>query len=370
MFKVEMLPAEFGDAIWIEYGPRGALSRVLIDCGTPSVFGAVRARIEQLPAHKRHFELLVVTHVDADHIGGTLGLLRASEDLGVTFGEIWFNGYVHLTRGGVVPQPDHDDILGPVQGETLTELIVGAGAGLWNKSTGGGAFVVPDEGPLPSFMLPGGMQLTLLSPTQAQLDRLKPVWEAACRKANIAPGAVTDQMLKDLEEDEESDEKDDILGPPDPETLAAVRFKSDTAKPNGSSIALLAEYDGRTIVLGADAYAGVLVHSLERMSDQGVALKVDAFKVSHHGSRGNTSLELVKRVRCKHWLVSSNGKQFKHPDLESIARIIHGSADGVSLHFNYLTDLNRMWQAPALQRRHGFQAHYPADADQGIVLSL
>ena len=38
MFRINLLPAEFGDAIWIEYGTAGTAHRILIDCGTSAVF--------------------------------------------------------------------------------------------------------------------------------------------------------------------------------------------------------------------------------------------------------------------------------------------------------------------------------------------
>jgi glyoxylase-like metal-dependent hydrolase (beta-lactamase superfamily II) len=37
----------------------------------------------------------VVSHIDADHIGGVIELLEDTA-LGVSFGDIWFNGYRHL----------------------------------------------------------------------------------------------------------------------------------------------------------------------------------------------------------------------------------------------------------------------------------
>ena len=167
MFRIDLLPAEYGDAIWIEYGRLRRRHRLLIDCGTSAVYPRLRERILALRESDRHFELLVITHVDVDHIGGALDLLRQQQELGVTFGEIWFNGYVHLTPGGVVPRPEAEDILGPLQGEALTELIVANGAAKWNAAVQGGALVVPESGPLQVLrQLPGGMKLTLLSPFQ------------------------------------------------------------------------------------------------------------------------------------------------------------------------------------------------------------
>jgi Metallo-beta-lactamase superfamily len=372
MFRIDVLAAEYGDALWIEYGHVSRPHRVLIDCGTSAVFPRIRDRLLTLPVQERHVELLVISHVDLDHIGGALDLLDARESLQVTFGEIWFNGFVHLTPGGVVPQQEAQDILGPLQGERLTELIVAAGASRWNQAAHGRALVVPERGILqPTVTLPGGMSLTLLSPRQEQLDRLRPVWDAACRKAGIVPGAATADEDARLGESAESAEPDDILGDPDIDALAAAPFKPDRAVANGSSIALLAEYGGNRALLAADAHASVIVDALSRLPGRGSQrLPMDAVKLSHHGSRGNTSADLVRALDCADWLVSSNGKQFRHPDKEAIARVIHESERPLRLHFNYRTEFNDAWASTALQRQHKYTALYPIYKDGGISLVL
>ena len=51
MFTIEMLHANEGDALWIEYGPDGGdVHRVLIDCGRKSAYREVRKRILALRA--------------------------------------------------------------------------------------------------------------------------------------------------------------------------------------------------------------------------------------------------------------------------------------------------------------------------------
>ncbi|MEF8756522.1 MAG: MBL fold metallo-hydrolase [Accumulibacter sp.] len=370
MYRIDLLPAEYGDAIWLEYGQGRRISRLLIDCGTAAVYPRIRERILALPEGQRHFELLLVTHVDLDHIGGALALLRDSASLGVSFGEIWFNGYMHLSPGGVVPAAA-DDTLGPLQGEELSDLIVAHGRQRWNAAVHGGALLVPKTGPLPQLSLPSGMRLTLLSPYQEQLDALRPAWEAACRKAGIVPGVATADDASRLEEDDAAPEEDDLLGDPDPEQLAARPYKADRARPNGSSIALLAEYGGRRALLTGDAFAEVLLASLARLPGNGGGrLAVDACKLSHHGSRGNTSSELVRALHCRDWLVSSNGKQFRHPDGEAIARVLRDGGGDVRLHFNYRSEFNEMWSSTALQRRYRYAATYPASEAGGVRLDL
>ncbi len=56
-------------------------------------------RLLELPREERKLELLVITHIDCDHIDGVIRLLR--EDLaahGIGFGDIWFNGTDQLNE--------------------------------------------------------------------------------------------------------------------------------------------------------------------------------------------------------------------------------------------------------------------------------
>lgn len=352
VLRIEVLPAEFGDSLWIEYGAARRPRRILVDCGTQAVYrDALRGRIEALAPRDRHFELFVVTHVDVDHIGGAVDLLAESRQLGVTFGDIWFNGYRHLAAGR----------RGALQGEDLTAHIEGM-ALPWNASFAGAAVVVPDQGALPGVELAGGMRLTVLSPTPAQLARLLPEWEKACRAAGLVPGAGR-RRLRHRVRALLSRAMESI------DALADRRFVSDSARPNGSSIALLAEYRGRRVVLAADALAPVLLTSLQRLAGRD-PLRVDAFKLPHHGSRNNTNIELVRAVVCPHWIVSTNGKLFQHPDRECIARVAKYGSRGKTIHFNYLTRFNEMWKARLLARRFDFTARYPAAGEQGIALDL
>jgi hypothetical protein len=122
-------------------------------------------------------------------------------------------------------------------------------------------------------------------------------------------------------------------------------------------------------VLGADAFAPVLLSSLSRLKRR-KPLHVDAFKLAHHGSRNNTNIELVRAVTCKHWIVSTNGKLFDHPDREAIARVIKYGTRGQSIHFNYRTEFNEMWSSRALSSKYGFTSHFPDTDQAGVAVTL
>ena len=91
---------------------------------------------------------------------------------------------------------------------------------------------------------------------------------------------------------------------------------------NGSSIAFIAEHDGKRVLFGADAHADVLLASLKRGPlAQDDTLGLDVFKVAHHGSKRNVSRELVEALPAKRYLISTSGAIFGHPNPEAIARI-------------------------------------------------
>jgi hypothetical protein len=354
MLRVEMLPARQGDALWIEYGEDPQRPhRVLYDAGTPGTWSVLQARIAELPEDRRAFELLVVSHVDADHIGGSLPLL-ADARLGATFDDVWFNGWRHLPRTR--------ESLGPVQGERLSALLAERS---WNAAWDGRTVVVPGDGALPSRTLPGGLRLTLLSPGPEQLARLQPVWGAEVRKAGLEPGvpATPLQQRPGLE----------ALGRspvPDIDALAATSFEEDRAEANGSSIATLAEYGGRSTILAADAHPTVVAASVRRLLKERGAqrLKLSALKLPHHGSRANNSRELLALVETGDFLVSTDGTQTQHPHPETIARVLAEHPES-TLWFNYRTRYTGIWGRDDVIARYGHVAHLP-DGTPGTDIEL
>lgn len=179
MYAVEMLPAEHGDCLWIEWGPSAAPYRMLLDGGPPRTGTLLRERLAALPRGQRRFELLVVSHIDADHIGGILVLLR-DDSLGVTFGDVWFNGAREVAAA--------EGTKSVMQGEAFTALLRARGAPV-NRAFGGGPVMVGDDGSLPCVTLPGAMVLTLLGPDRECLGRLKSTWDRDPRSGGLVGAA-------------------------------------------------------------------------------------------------------------------------------------------------------------------------------------
>jgi beta-lactamase superfamily II metal-dependent hydrolase len=356
IFQVNMLPAEEGDCLVVEYGEPGKIHRILVDTGTENTCKAIVKYLGALPEKERTFELFILSHVDDDHIGGLMKLINVNVP-NLYFDDIWFNGWKHLSSLGA-------EELGPVQGEMLTSWLVQNDLP-WNKHFKGGRIAVSDTGELPEKTLGGGMKLTVLSPGYKELANLRPKWKKLCRQVGLDP-ALGPQPKPATPAGFES------LGAVDIEDLAIEPFRADSSESNGSSIAVLAEYEGHSILLTGDAFPSVLIKNIDRIAEnkKEKQLVVDAMKMPHHGSKGNTSRKLIEKVNSSRYLISTNGNVHHHPDAAAVARVIKFSRPHPELVFNYRTEQTEIWDDQGWIEKYGYHPLFPNTGTPGIMLEL
>lgn len=352
---LDVLPAGFGDCLLIQCPVGKRVWRMLVDTGPHETYAALRDRLSALPVNakgQRRIDILVITHIDHDHIGGVAQLLN-NKALALDIGDIWFNA------------PPRPQARGVAEGQSLAELLGATTSPLpWNKAFAGQAAATPAPGAfLEVPAARGHPRLTLLSPTPDRLARLFKVWGKELAR------------LHRQERDEPS--------PPVPasraaaslgiEALAATTNPPDRSVANGSAIALLLEHRGASLLLAADAFPEVLgaaLSSLARHRNRSGALSVDAFKLSHHGSRSNLTVDLLSTVQASHYVISTNNAIFNHPDDEALARVVLHGGTQPRLWFNYGTQRNRRWAEQRLQEEFGFSTVYPEADGGGVTLKL
>lgn len=350
---LEVLPAGYGDSLLVSCPVGRGTWRMLIDTGPDECWPALKARLAQIPKNtkgQRVIDLLVVSHIDHDHIGGVAQLL-ADRELGLSFADVWFNAPSLRRNKGVAEGQQLADLLGvgdpklpwnhAFQGELC---VTGPGTQLFRE--------LPTKRGLP--------KLTLLSPTATTLNNLFKSWERELQRLHLRTREPLQAQPKPLEG-------------LDLAALASKVTAVDQSAPNGSAIAILLEHRGASLLLGADAFPTVLTSALKdlalaRKTPKG--LKVDAFKLSHHGSKANTTLDLLKTVQADHYVVSTNGAIFGHPDDEAMARVITAGGRRPTLWFNYATDMTRRWAQPGMQQAHGYLAVLPNEGSAGVTLKL
>jgi hypothetical protein len=361
IFTLELLPARFSDAIWVEYGDPQSPHRMLIDGGARPTTCATIVELmnARIGGADPDFELIVLTHIDGDHITGLLNLFE-DRTVALRPRDVWFNGWEHLPS----------DLMGSKQAERLSTAIHKRRLP-WNKDFGGkairlvGTLAQPNPDVLPEITLPGGMVLTLLSPTYEGLAKLRPVWKEELDKAHLVPGSAAEPAG-------EADRLGGARGPLQPDEDAKERFKPDTTEANGSSIAFLAEYDGRSALFTGDAHARVLetsIRTLLRNRGQD-KLTVHAFKLPHHGSKYNLSPALLGLLNTRRFLISTDGtSNSRHPDPVALARIVT-TVPKAQLEFNYATDYSRPWDADRIKRKYGHTVVFPGQHENWLAVRL
>jgi beta-lactamase superfamily II metal-dependent hydrolase len=360
---VELLPARQGDAVLVSWGDgTGPTHWLLVDGGPVIAYDAVSARLAELAAAGGRLDLLVLSHVDRDHVEGLVLLTNdAAVDLPVD--EVWYNGYRQLT-----------DELGAAQGEILGAIINHRRL-RWNHAFNGRAIRRPATGRLPTRELPGGLRLTVLAPAQESLATLRDVWERECAEAGLTAGSVEDAVAElKRRRDLKTPGSSYLSGSADIDIreLARRRTGADRSVANASCIVLLVEHAGRTLLLTADATPVELTRGVRALlAERGIEhLPLDALKVPHHGSARNINAELVRLLPARRYLFSTDGSYFGHPHDTAVATIVEHAPLGAELVFNYAMPTSVVWATPELTASHGYTVRYPEAGRTGVTVDL
>ncbi|GFD70371.1 ComEC/Rec2 family competence protein [Alteromonas sp. KUL106] len=354
--QISMLPAKEGDCLLIEYGEKNNRKYVLIDGGRAWTYrNALKQTLEEKKI--KQLELLVVTHVDRDHIDGVQEMLQ-DQDLNLLVKEVWFNTFAHL-NDEIVSRPQKNELesFSVKMGESFSRSILLKGWP-WNEKFGGSA-VKFENAPDPISI--SGLNIQLLSPDSEKLTAMKNTWELECKKAGLKPGFG-------VEENNTRDENVEAFATLDVKSLADTPFEPDKTIPNGSSIAFILEYCGKRVLFGGDAHVDLLIASLTSIgARKDSPFKLDAIKIPHHASKGNVSKDLLDLIECKRFLISSNGNYFEHPSDIAIARIIKFSEPGLTFYFNYKTKYNKHWEKAYYRDKYKYSVVFPTQVKNGYL---
>lgn len=342
---IELLPARHGDSVLVEWGDESRQHTMLVDAGPATAYDDIASRLRA--RNNDDIDLLVMTHVDADHIEGTI-LLVNDQDLDLRFGDIWFNGARQLPT-----------TLGPAQGEILDALINERGLPL-NHRFAGKAVQAPLLGALTPVEFPGGLIVTILAPDGQALRRLGGAWHQALKEVGLTSGSAQ-QALKRLRSRRQLIPKKSFLGP---------GAGQDTSIANASSIVLLLEWGDVRLLLTGDSTPSVLLPAVRRLlRERGIdRLPLTALKIPHHGSRNNMTAEIAELLPAEHYLISTDGSHFRHPDKSALTTLVQHGNPMSEIHFNYDNAATRKWTDQDDGGLH--RKTYPALGAVGAVLEV
>ena len=350
LIELQMFPGQDGDCLLLTYGDQSRTRRVMIDGGRAATYPLIKPKLTELGGER--IDVLVITHVDQDHILGVLSLFDDPEPP-VEFLDIWFNGFDQLND-------NQFESFGPVDGERFTAILTDRQLP-WNKAFKGCAIEVGR----PQFPFDDEAEFRIVAPDRTLLQNLIPTWTRECAKSGLIPGVDPERP-----EPGDSFERFGALDVAAVRQLAASQFKPDTSKANMTSIGFLFEYDDTRILFTGDGDVPRLIASLRPMAEQeGGRVRIDALKVPHHGSGQNISRELLEIIDCKRYLISTSGVRYAHPDDVAMARILAFGGHRKELVFNYESRA-ALWRNEALQAEFDYTVIGSNGADGFALVSF
>jgi beta-lactamase superfamily II metal-dependent hydrolase len=319
--KIKALLAGNGDCVLISYDTEeyGTVN-ILVDGGNgKSVYrDHLKKIVEKIVENEQLINLVIITHIDQDHIKGIIYLTRDIADSQSlirpeTVEEYWFNSA--LSEKIYRKAPNVFDISAKEMHE-LEQFLHNQPDHRWNIKEKIGFPLVKD------FF---GATITILSPNEEIVNLFTEEY------ADLDIGVTADDYdysLKTLYDSEKKrlDEDNEDL---------------DNKLENATSIAFLFEYKGKSLLHMGDAIPSVINDSLKAVLRERnlVRLKVDAVKLSHHASRKSVSFKFLELVSTTKYIVCANGLKARLPNKSTFAKILlHPNRDfndHVEFYFNY-----------------------------------
>lgn len=380
VLRVIALPALNGDCILVEYMPSHF---ILIDGGYVDTYqNYLLPKLKEIAAQGGVVDLIVVTHIDGDHISGIIKLLEEDE-LPIGVKNIWYNGFRHVQSIAKVSEaPEsfvHKNIckecdieckpISARQGCTLSALIAQKDLA-WNEPTNGDVIKAPMSIPL------GDATIHILSPCEDDIDNLCDFWRKRLIKDGLLKKEHSEEYWDDAFEFCMSKDKPGfrfhekkVSKSYDLEKIKETPYEADDSVTNGSSIAFVLETGGKRILFLGDAHAETIEQSLIGLyGEEKTPIDFDVVKLSHHGSFNNNSPKLLSLIACDKWLISTNGDKYNHPDISTLAHIITQNT-GCKLFFNYMLPIGEELCMVEYHEKHSFEIVAPEDGD-GVTVTI
>lgn len=306
---LNILQANHGDAFIFECEKDGDSFVIVIDSG-PKI---CKSKIVSIIQRLSKIDLLVLSHYDEDHISGYIEYFKKFQDDALKIKEYWCNcaNQIEVEQKATISAYSNAKTFADCLRQMSKEYpdikwieLIEAGHLYHNR------FV----------------DIEVLAPSDAALTLNRNKYIASEYPA-ITYSRVREDLKVPLKE---------LAQRPTPHTTQIV---------NNASIAFILKSQEKSYLMLGDVMPDDVVNYLvSKGYSENYPLKVDFMKVSHHGSRYNTSNKLLEIIKCNNYIISTNGGRAStiHPDRETIAKLLYhphrSMEETVHLYFNYKLD--------------------------------
>jgi beta-lactamase superfamily II metal-dependent hydrolase len=364
MLTLRAVHAAFGDSIVLQVGSAAQPRYVLIDGGPKDVYkNDLEAVLRDIKAAGHDLDLVVLSHVDNDHVTGLLdyfaeleGELANDTATLPRVNELWHNSFADTIGKGNDIQIQLQEVVGSAAAVMTNAakglLAIGEGRQLRLRATqlgvpinahAKGKTMTVDAGLAPEKI--DNLTLRIVGPSEAQLAALRTAW------------------IKWLEKNKGKLKTD-----------PQVAKMADRSIPNLSSIVLWAEADGKTLLLTGDARGDFVIEGLEDagIKKKGKPLSMDVLKLPHHGSNRNVDQAFFRSLTAEHYVVSADG-EYDNPDLDTLGWIAIAAKERdqkVTIWITNETDATKEFRKQFKDSKFPYEIKVRAPAEHSIELPL
>lgn len=324
--KIIFLQAENGDSTAISFcDSEGKPRNIVIDGGREVTYfnrvrrnGPLKKLIDKIKDRGENIDLLILSHIDNDHIEGFLKWFEQDKNAPSIIGEVWFNSGEGIAN--YLNKPNNEDL----------NLFITDGSNVYTGVDEGIEFQkylqkhnLNREGLVTKGMEweDFNLKINVLTPTHNQLEDLLELYHE--ETGDVRYTAARNDWSKNLS---------DIIAEEEKPTF---RFKQDRSEKNGSSITSLITYKGKSFLLLADSHPKEVCSALKDLGySKENPVKVEFIQVAHHGSKANNNKELFELVDTQNYIISTNSSGHGHPHKCVIARIVAKNPKAV-IYSNY-----------------------------------
>ncbi|MCP3808132.1 MBL fold metallo-hydrolase [Paenibacillus sp. Lou8.1] len=391
-----MFPAKNGDTFLVScFGDSNV--NILIDLAYLLTYkNFVKPVLLNMSTMGEYLDLMVVTHIDQDHIAGAISFL---EDNGtceapniIEVKEIWHNSYRHLSicqhehqlnktekeiieKKVVYVERDFDSRT-PISGKQGSRLAghIYLNGYNWNGFYSGNAV---SYNKTPILLGNGDVKIIVLSPTVIELKDLERVWRKELRRTFPRMPLTSDRCFDDAVEyvSEYLEPKGVGVGRTNVSATGSIKklsmspFIEDGDEINASSITFILEHKDKKMLFLGDCPPSITIRQLKALfSTTEVPPYFDLIKVSHHGSQFNTNVDLLNMIDSKNYLISTSGSGHGHPDMETLSRIVaRKSTFTRNIFFSYPTPAAISMNKEELKKEYNYEVFYPSTEESVIV---
>ena len=373
IFSLDLRPALKGDCFLLHFGTAKKPGLVIVDGGPKTVYAKyLKPRIKQIRDARKlsgmnslPVDLLMVSHVDDDHIQGILDLTEeeirsvdAHRPRMIDVMSFWHNSFDAILDRNTkdIDNSIRKNFQSAMKGGQLTDV---------DKERLQSCFIAahPEDDDGSNLENVSSALMVLASIAQGyrlrkDAERLKypsnPEFNGKLVLAKAKPKPISFGNGLKLT----------VVGPMEPEILAlrkmhqewldklakqglsadeALATYVDKSIPNLSSIVVMAEANGKRMLLTGDARGDKVIEGLQfaglLAAGDSSKIEVDLLKAPHHGSARNLDHDFFERIIAQHYVFSGNG-QHGNPERESFEMLIAARGDDAyQVHLTYPVEI-------------------------------